>query len=308
MEWFEYCLPLKKPLPLPGGLSLTERRGILLHDPQSGGWGDAAPLPGFSRESFEEVRSEVQGGELNRSDFPSVRFATWCLEQPWTPPTETVHCNGLWILSTESVQKIDARIREWPNPVLKVKPGKDPDVRSLLDLLERRPELRYRLDGNRQWSVETTLNLATHLPETSLEYIEEPLQEPEGYEELWRRAPVPVALDECLLEEGGRELADAEQVAALILKPSLLGGAKDWRPWLDLSRDRGKSIIWSSSFESGVGLWHLASLASGGGHAGLDTGDWFQRDLVSPRPLSRNGVFPPAEGLEVHSAFLRPKT
>lgn len=304
MEWFRYSLPLKSPLQLPGVAPLTSREGLLLHDPQTNGWGDAAPLPGVSPETLDEVVESVKQDKWSAERFPSLRFALSCLKGPLRSPERAVEGNGLWITAMETVSQMARRLEAWRHPLLKVKPGKDPDITALLSLLERRPDVRYRIDGNRQWSVEQTLQVVRALPEESLEYVEEPLLEPEGYEALWARHPVPIALDESLTRPEGVSLADHQHVVAFILKPTLLGGESDWAPWLEKGRSGDKDIVWSSCFESGVGLWHLARLAEGGVAAGLDTGNVFKDDLVIPRPLLSMGVLAPTSSLEVSHAFL----
>ena len=152
--------------------------------------------------------------------------------------------------------------------------------------------LRLRIDANRAWTLDETLRIWEALPPGLLEYFEEPLADPDDYARLWARAPVPVALDESLLLPEGQELAQAPAVCALVLKPTLLGGAAQWGSWLTLAKERGIDITWSSCFESGVGLLHLASLARGYGPAGLDTNRHFKEDLVYPRQQTRRGELP----------------
>lgn len=308
MKVFEYTLPLVRPLALAGGVVLTERCGILLHDPETDGWGEAAPLPGFSPESLEDVREAVRREEWDCPDCPSLRFAVQCVQSAWEPPCGDVRCNGLWIPAAESVSDVVGRLRKWKDPVLKVKPGARPDLKALQEVAVLRPDVRFRIDGNRQWTVPQTLKVAAGLPKEAIDYLEEPLQDPGEYEGLWSRFPVPVALDESLLQPGGEHLAARPEVVALVVKPTFLGGENDWRPWVEAAESGGKTLVWSSCFESGVGLWHLARLAAGGGAAGLDTGGWFREDLVSPAPRVRKGRIPAVRSLQIMRSFLRPRT
>lgn len=58
---YRYALPLDRPLHLRGA-TLNERRGLIVRvDDDAGRWGagDVAPLPGFSRETLEEVTAEA---------------------------------------------------------------------------------------------------------------------------------------------------------------------------------------------------------------------------------------------------------
>lgn len=286
---FPYALPLQKPLKLAGGVSLTERKGFLIHNPDTGGWGDAAPLPGFSPETYEDVKEALTQSDPDLSTFPSLRFAMECALSPFSAPKQDVSVNALWMADREPPGDLLGRLEKWSHPVVKVKPGIRPDVQALLKILDVRPELRFRVDGNRQWSLDQTLEFFSSIPASALEYMEEPLRTPEEYEKLWDRAPVPVALDESLLTTEGRELAEKTHVKAFVLKPTLLGNTRDRARWVDLARKRKVQIVWSSCFESGAGLWNLARLAEGFSVCGLDTGGIFGKDLVDPRPLSSRG-------------------
>ncbi len=285
LERFPYRLRLRRPLRLRGGVLLGIREGVLFRDPGSGGLGDAAPLPGFSQESL----AEVLHGDPADPSLPSLVFAAECARQGRLPPVSAA-MNALWIAAEESPASLARRLAAWRNPVVKVKPEAEPRPARWLEFLRLRPDARLRVDANRAWTLEQTLRIWRALPAGALHYLEEPLRDPDDYPALWARAPVPIALDESLRQPEGRPLAEAGAfVRALVLKPTLLGGESAWRPWADLARRRGMDLIWSSCFESGVGLWHLASLSRGGAAAGLDTVRWLAEDLLHPRPRPRAG-------------------
>ncbi|MCC5843042.1 MAG: hypothetical protein JJU05_02195 [Verrucomicrobia bacterium] len=254
-------------------------------------------MPGFSYETLGEILS----GEALTADwlqkFPSGRFALECAGHSDTGPVPPVGVNFLWIPEVEPLDRLMARLEGVAHPCVKVKLGPNPDFRGVLNLLADVKGARLRLDPNRRWDVETALKIFRALPEESLEYIEEPFGEFESYAAIWGRCPVPVALDESLLASVPGGLAEHPQVKALVIKPTLMGDAEDREPWVRLAAETGKSLVWSSCFESGVGLWHLARLASetGGTVSGLDTGRVFAEDLVEPRPLPKDGFLACAE-------------
>jgi O-succinylbenzoate synthase len=257
---------------------------------------------------LQEVAAAAKNGDWDRADLPSLRFAVSCARKPWRFPEAQVRCNGLWIPTVESVAEVEERTRTWEQLVLKVKPGAVPDVQALRSLLERRPDVRFRIDGNRQWSVEQTVQLVSELPTESVEYLEEPLRDPADYEKLWSRCAAPVALDETLLEPGGMTLAQQPDVVALVLKPTLLGDGTDCAPWRQLAGGAEKQLVWSSCFESGVGIQHLACLAAGGAPAGLDTGGWFEANVTEPGPLVVDGVLSMVRKPLIQRAFLHALT
>ena len=67
-DLYRYSLPLRRPLTLKG-VTLQRREGLLLRlsgDDGSEGWGETAPLPGFSEESLDEatVQARRLGGSM----------------------------------------------------------------------------------------------------------------------------------------------------------------------------------------------------------------------------------------------------
>ena len=292
-----YRLPLVRPLRLAKGRVLDVREGVLLHDLQSGGWGDAAPLPGFSPETVEDVMQAVNAGAWTGSGLPSLEWALDCARRSPQLPTSAVRVNSLWFPAQESPEAFCQRLCGDMQPVVKVKVGPAPDFQALRALLQRVPGVKLRVDANRRWDLETALTCFREIPAANLAYLEEPLADPAEYEALWARAPVPVALDETLLTAEWRSYAKNKNVVALVLKPTLIGGQDRLDPYLKFAGTEAKQLVWSSCFESGVGLWHLARLAAeraGDVAHGLDTGGVFATDLVTPRPLpsSANGRLP----------------
>ncbi len=162
LDLFRYSLPLAAPLPL-AGKTLQRREGILLRmrgDGGEEGWGEASPLPGFSRENLEEVAEqlrdagkdlagrEVTGGWLDQnggfargsgvlSPAPSARFgldlALWNLlssaggkllpEMTPGQPTKTLWLSGLLSGSTEEILNEARRMRESGYRSVKLKVG-----------------------------------------------------------------------------------------------------------------------------------------------------------------------------------------
>ncbi len=282
-----YRLPLLRPLHLAGGIRLEQREGLLLRDPATGGLGDAAPLPGYSRETLADVLAAARREDWDDPALPSLRFAADCARRPLPRLRRPLPVNALWQPAAESAEQLLQRLCMWVAPIVKIKCVSLSDLADTLTLLAARPDLRVRLDPNRQWSPDQTLRAFAQIPPGRLDYIEEPLANARAYAELWRQEPVPIALDEMLLMPEGVELSRAPQVAALILKPTLLGGQADLLRW-----DFHPRRILSSSFESGLGLWHLASMAGDSEPCGLDTGRLFASDTVHPRPLPEKGFLP----------------
>ncbi len=153
-------------------------------------------------------------------------------------------------------------------------------------------DVALRLDANRAWTDADARRFADALGDVMLDFVEEPLADPAGLPELWLDTGLPLALDETLQEIGGIDHVRG-WAAAVVVKPSLVGGIA---AALDISRraaEVGVKTVISAAFESGVGLRGLVALgaATGGHAAGLDTYRWLARDVFDPRlPLDRPTV------------------
>jgi O-succinylbenzoate synthase len=301
-DLYRYSLPFSRPLPL-GGITLFQREGILLRlsgDDGSEGWGETAPLPGFSVESQSEAASQLRrlagsmvgrevkedwvdpygefGRELDRV-APSVRFgfelAVWNLYAPSsgrtlpevvTPfPRAVVPVNGLLAGSpaevlVEARRKSDAGYRS-----IKLKIGTRTvaeDVALVRALGEGLGEdISLRLDANRLWDYEEAAEFVRGTAGVRFEYVEEPLADPERLPDFVGEFGVPVALDESLV---GMEPEKLEAFAvAFVLKPTLLGGISRTLRAAGRAHRLGVTPVISSAYESGVGTAALVALAAG---------------------------------------------
>ncbi len=92
----------------------------------------------------------------------------------------------------------------------------------------------------------------------AFDYVEEPFQNPNDLA-LFSH---PLAVDESFPQDLSlRQLEVLPTLKALIYKPTIQGGIIGCLHLLDWNRKRGVELVLSSSFESDVGLGHIASMA-----------------------------------------------
>ena len=339
-----YRLPLAEPV-VWDGEPHDVRDGVLLRlDDAEGrvGWGDAAPLPGFSRESLIEVRGALDpvaaalvGRELAPADVlpggavaaaldaaslpASARFALdlaladlaaqtlgRSLPQALHPdPAVVLPLNGLVMGTGDAALTSAHDLAEAGYPAVKLKVGRQSvaeDVTLVEAVRSALPvSVALRLDANRAWSWEEAVEFASAVAGLALDYVEEPLTEPERLPELWHDTGLPVAVDESMQE--GRAIRG--WATAAVLKPTLVGGVAATLRLAAQARAVGVRPVLSAAFESGVGLRGVAALAAAAGAepAGLDTYRWLAADVLGPLPFSRPRVDVPA--LFAHSLEVR---
>lgn len=111
---------------------------------------------------------------------------------------------------------------------LKVKVGSadaDADVRRVRAIAARAPNAQLRLDANRRWNIHDIDRIIAQLATLPIEFIEEPCRD--AHLLLDSDLRFRIALDESLVELDRGSLARAltsPRLAAIILKPTLLGG------------------------------------------------------------------------------------
>jgi o-succinylbenzoate synthase len=195
---------------------------------------------------------------------------------------------------------------------VKVKVGRAPlqeEARAVCALLEQLPEAcRLRLDANRAWTLADAVWFCCETASPRIDYIEEPVRDTEDLYEFMGESPIPAAIDETLMEQGGRALREFEGIAAAVLKPTLLGGLLAALSLAEAAWQNGVQPVISATFESGIGtaaLAHLAAVVQAPETAaGLDTYRWLSEDLIDPPLDLSTGSF----NIEQHArtlSFLR---
>jgi len=175
--------------------------------------------------------------------------------------------------------------------------------------------LKLRLDANRAFEYQEAVQLLSEISDLSvIEYMEEPLKDPQLFEVFHRETGVPIALDETLSEEHPETLKPLEGLAAIILKPSVLGGIfRSWR-WARWGRQRGIYAVVSCPFETAVG-WTMhahfsAALNEPSVAMGLDTLKCFPQQLITrdvqwEADVIRVDRLPPFISGEIREEFLK---
>ncbi len=291
---FEYELPLVQPI-VTKGQKITSRCGLLVKlstDSGSVGWGEVAPLPGFSRENLRQAKEETLklksaliGRDLpndltpsasgsNRwlpppSLSPSVRcglgLALWNLDRA-EEPRKTVLVNGLLTGSGDEVLRSAREMAESGYKAVKLKVGGQPIDQEIEITWKVREaigdKVNLRLDANRAWNLDEAVKFGQAVSRCQIEYIEEPTTDPEEFETFFAECGVPVALDETLIDFSIEALEKLRGVKAIVLKPTLLGGfQRGFRLAKKAQELRIRPIV-SSCFESGVGILGLARFAA----------------------------------------------
>ncbi len=273
------------------------------------GEGEVAPLWGLSKETKEEVLSEldritkIENSIEVSSSVSSVQcaidaaiagFHSKQIDFPFILKNElsAISINGLiWMNDIEEMRTEARRKFDEGSRCIKLKIGAlnfNDELKLLREIRSwgSEDELTIRVDANGAFRTDEALDKLQQLSEFKLHSIEQPIKagQLETMFRLCAESPVPIAFDEELI---GRTSSDFDSYlqfgkpAYLVVKPSLHGGyiaAEHWKNWAD-----NHSIgFWiTSSLESNVGLNHLANWVCKmklEGVQGLGTGSLFSNN------------------------------
>ena len=293
----ERVLHFKQPAGTSRGV-YTERKIWLIHlsDGQHEGVGECAPLPDLSCDTgpdYATILNKIcadfcQRGEIDYEalrPFPSMLFgletALLNLERgdrlfdtAFSRGEVGIPINGLvWMGSyDEMLQRMEQKLEQGFRCV-KLKIGAI-DFDKELDLVKRIRErfsfheVELRLDANGAFPFEEALYKLELLSQYAIHSIEQPIKAGQwaNMAELCRDAPLPIALDEELIgindPDQKRQMLRIVKPAYIILKPSLHGGMKGCREWIDIAQDEGIGSWMTSALESNIGLNAIAQFCS----------------------------------------------
>lgn len=162
-----------------------------------------------------------------------------------------------------------------------------------------RDDITLRLDANGAFKLDDVLFKLDQLAQYNIHSIEQPIKP--GFsemEELCRKSPIPVALDEELI---GREtLAEKQQLLQhlkpgfIVLKPMLHGGFRGCHEWITVAEQLGIGWWITSSLESSIGLNAICQFTANyriNTHQGLGTGKIYENNFQSPLTVDRGQIY-----------------
>ncbi|MGB2079250.1 MAG: o-succinylbenzoate synthase [Vibrio sp.] len=291
---------------------LTHREGYIIHlqTEQGQGYGEVAPLPGFSLETLTQIEPVliellelwVTTGQWphDLDAFPpSVAFGLSMARMSLNGELEDSDVVKVAPLcSGDPDELLPILERMEGEPIAKMKVGFYEPIRDgiLVNLfLESLPDLTVRLDANQQWNLDKALKFASYIQpqhRRRIAFIEEPCQSKDDSLEFAAQTQIAIAWDEQMqtaVRDAKVNELDAPHVGAWIIKPSLIGSVQRCQKLITQAQDLGLQVVISSSLESSIGLNQLRKLSAQylpQTIPGLDTLQLFQQQLEHPWPNS----------------------
>ena len=258
--------------------------------------------------NVEEVNELINSLELGK--YPSIEFAIETalgdllaggngklVDNPFTQGKAGIPINGLvWMGSKEFMLKqVEKKLAAGFN-CLKLKIGaidfdKECEILSHIRKEYPKDKLMLRVDANGAFSLPEVMFKLKELEKFDLHSIEQPIKagQWQAMGDLCKVTNVPIALDEELIGVTGFgdkwTLLNEVAPQYIVLKPTLLGGIRATKEWIELANKNNVGWWITSALESNVGLSAISQLTSSletAGPQGLGTGQLYVNNIGSP--------------------------
>lgn len=161
-----------------------------------------------------------------------------------------------------------------------------------------REDIELRLDANGSFKPEEALYKLNDLSRFKIQSIEQPIKpgRPE-MEELCRKSPIPIVLDEELIGvesvEDKKKLLESIKPQFIIIKPSLIGGIQSSEEWISIAESQGINWWMTSALESNIGLNAICQFTANyqvNIPQGLGTGTLYDDNFQSPLEVVKGEI------------------
>lgn len=299
------------------------------------GLGECGPLPGLSidaRPDFEERLAEIIGRfneagfstpsheailKIIPPEFPSVIFGFETAIHDLANGGKRVifrnsfleghriPINGLIWMGDMDFMMGQISVKVWEGfRCIKLKVGgldfdRECDVLDYIRKRYFRDNITIRLDANGAFKLDDVLYKLEALAKFTIHSIEQPIKAglPE-MEELCRKSPIPVALDEELIGKVTREekvsLLQRLKPQYIILKPTLHGGLQGCAEWITVAAQNNIGWWITSALESSIGLNAICQFTANYQTdlpQGLGTGAIYENNFESPLEVKDGQIF-----------------
>jgi len=302
-SYYAFKIPFKTPFRI-SNQTLNTRNGILLvfNSGDFLAFGEVAPLPGFSKETIEQVLTVLIENQKNLEaafrnneaeqlisildgihNFPSLSFGLDSLLLDLnSKKNDTLISSNLFnqVLSNPSVngaigiQDVESSLSKADSltqngiSTFKIKLGADNHKeREIIQAVrEKYPEVKIRIDANQAWNIDAAIRCLKSLEEFNIEYCEQPVSENDliGLKTVKDAVSIPIAADEAVRSfHQAKELIEVKACDLLILKPSLFGRIKNCIVTKEWANSHNIDVVVTTAFDTIVGRTITAVLASG---------------------------------------------
>lgn len=258
-------------------VSHSSKAWIGLKNRRQESWGEIAPLPQRSQETLEDCLEKIKQQKRNILSFPwtfsNVLETIKTLDLPpaasfglesallgLLDPLDAYHVEGSALFMGSLVdifKQADQREKEgFRSAKLKISQLSYKEATLAIHTLKDRFSLR--IDVNRAWKTQESLDFFSQFPLNTFDYVEEPFENVSDLPLFTH----PLGVDESFPNDLSlQDLESLPTLKALVYKPTIQGGLTYLKTLHAWTETHNLDLVLSSSFESDFGLAQIASLA-----------------------------------------------
>lgn len=325
-KYFKYTLKFINPSGTSRGVLNVKPTWLIKifkkDSPNIFGIGECGPIEGLSIDPINKMGNKLKDlvynintyKEIDLLNFPSIAFGLETAlkdlenngvraiyQNDFYKGIKPIRINGLiWMGNPSHMKK---QIKEKLNlgfSCLKLKIGAinfEDEISILKDIRDEFSEdnLELRVDANGAFDTKDAIFKLDKLSKLKIHSIEQPIapNQLEEIKKLCSTSPIPIALDEELIknrtQKQKEELIKNIKPQYLVLKPSLLGGFKQTKQWIEIAKKNNISWWITSALESNIGLNAIAQFCAEfqlNLPQGLGTGNLYSNNINSPLTLN----------------------
>jgi len=215
-------------------------------------WADMQPhlsgLP-FAQCALDEAACDLYGKKMGQP-----LYQLWGLDPGQVPISN-------YTIGIDKVEKMVAKMVEFPWPIYKIKLGTDYDL-DIVRELRRHTGAVFRVDANCAWTADQTIEYSQELKSLEVEFIEQPLPADDwtGMKAVFQHSALPVIADESCITG-----PDVDRCAGYFhginIKLTKCGGPTPARRMIARAKALGMKVMVGCMTESSVGISAIGHLA-----------------------------------------------
>jgi len=313
-----YSLKLENPFGISRGTKTESPCVILKLD---NGWGESAPyklygetpdsvlenmqiLSKFEKINYEEFRPFIEKIYAllphSHSTKTAIDLAVWdnvgkIYNLPvykllgLSPSSAPVSSYTIGIDTIDKMLEKTEKAKSYP--ILKLKVGFDNDIEVLKEI-RKIYSGKIRVDANAAWTVDIAMEKMKKLADLNVEFVEQPLDKNDinGQAELFTKAPLPIILDESILNS--KDVIKWSAVChGINIKLMKCGGILEALKMIEIARGFDLKIMLGCMIESSIGISAAAQIAPLVDYIDLDGNVLITNDPFDGYKIDENGKF-----------------
>ena len=210
-------------------------------------------FPILEKNPFAQCALDMALHDLHGKRNSLPLFKMWGLELKNLPLTN-------YTIGIDSVEKMVAKIKNFPWPLYKIKLGTKEDVQIIKELRKHTKSI-FRVDANGAWTAEETILNSEILKKLNVEFIEQPLPAHKFDEmmEVYKNSALPLIADESCLVEAD-VVKCSKSFHGINIKLTKCGGLTPARRMITEARELNLKVMVGCMTESSVGISAIAQL------------------------------------------------